>query len=248
MKHRLFVIPAILLLIPLLTSCSLWDDDDDPEPPPGADATPTTVELTGESVLAAASDRWSETQSIHFVLEANGDTYLDSDQNILLESAEGDLARPDAVTATAKVSVAIAVVDVDLIVIGQDAYMTNFISGNWEHAPEDFSYNPALLFSETDGLGPIMEDIQNPALDGSESIDGREAHRVKGVVIQDQIDEITAGSIQGDDIDVTLWIADDNFEVVRLVLSAPGADSTGETTWDLTFSDHNKEVTIEAPI
>lgn len=248
MKRRLLIIPALLLFLPLFAACSLWEDDEPEEEAVPESATATVEPVTGETVLRDASDRWDDTESVHFTLDAEGDTFLDSDGNIRLVSAEGDLARPDLVEATARVSVAVATVNVELVVIGEDAYMTNFISGNWERAPDDFNYNPALLFSETDGLAPIMQDIQDPALDGTESVDGREAHRVTGVVTQDQIDDITAGSIVGENIDVTLWIAEDNHEILRLLISAPPIEDTGETTWDLLFTNHNDDVEIEAPI
>lgn len=252
MKRRLLIIPALLLLMPLFAACSLWEDEESDDPAadgaPTAIPTPTPEPLNGETVLAAAAEQWAETESLHFVLETEGDTVLDAEGNIRLISAEGDLARPDAVEATARVDVAVATVPVELIVIGEDAYLTNFISGDWERAPEDFSYNPALLFNDEDGLGPIMEDIQDPELHDSEDVDGSDAHRVTGVVTQEQIDDITAGSISGETIDVTLWIAEDNSEVLRLVISAPPIEETGETTWDLTFTDHNDDVTIEPPI
>ncbi|HEX2280387.1 MAG TPA: LppX_LprAFG lipoprotein, partial [Thermomicrobiales bacterium] len=195
-----------------------------------------------------ASARWDETESLHFTLEAEGDTFLDSDRTIRLVSAEGDLARPASVEATARVSVAVTSVNVNLIVIEDDAYMTNLISGDWEEAPDDFSYNPALLFDDEDGLGPIMQDIENPQLSGSESVDGRDAHRVTGIVTEDQIRDITAGSITGEQIDVTLWIAADNADVVRLLLTSPGEGDAADTTWNLNFTDHNQDVTIEPPI
>lgn len=248
MKRRLLIIPALILLLPVLAGCSLWEDDEDDNSAIDGSSAPTAEPVTGETVLRDASARWSETESVHFVLDTEGDTFLDSDGNIRLVSAEGDLARPDLVEATARVSVAVATVNVELIVIGDDAYMTNFISGNWERAPDDFSYNPALLFSDSDGLGPIMENIQDPVLAGPEAVDGREAHRVTGTVTGDQIDDITAGSIVGETIDVIVWIAEDNHEVLRLDISAPPTEDTGETRWDLTFTDHNADVDIEAPI
>jgi len=133
-------------------------------------------------------------------------------------------------------------------VIEDTAYMTNLVTGNWEQAPDDFNYNPALLFNPDDGLGPIMRDIRNAELHSTESINGQSAHRITGFVSDDQIEDITAGSIEGDDIDVTIWIDEDNHDVLRLLLSAAGVDDAAETTWDLHFSDHNQDVTIDAPI
>lgn len=248
MLKRILLVTTLLLTTMLLSACSLWEDDESGTGENGASESPAPDELTGELVLENASARWDETESLHFVLEAEGDTFLDSDQTIRLISGEGDLARPSSVEATARVSVAVTSVNVNIIVIDDDAYMTNLITGNWERAPEDFNYNPARLFNPDDGLGPIMEDIENPELVGSESVDGRQAHQITGTVTGDQIKDITAGSIEGEEIDVTLWIAEDNSDVIRLFLSAPGADDANDTTWNLTFSNHNQDVTIEAPI
>lgn len=242
MRMRILAIVLITVSMSLFAACSLWEDDDT-----GSDDN-VVEETTAESVLEQAANRWDETDSLSFALEAEGASYLDSDQTIRLASAEGELARPASVSATARVSVMITTVNVNIIVIGDNAYMTNLVSGDWEQAPEDFNYNPALLFNPDDGLGPIMQDIRNAELDGSESINGRDAHRITGLVTDEQIDDITAGSIEGEDIDVTIWIAEDNHEVVRLFLSAPGEAEEEETTWDLHFTDHNQEVTIEAPI
>lgn len=241
MWNRLLLVAVLAATMSLLTACSLGDDDDNGD-------SESETEPTAESVLADAAGRWDETDSLHFTLEAGGDSYLDSDRTILLSEAEGDLARPDSVTANARVSVSIATVNVNITVIGEDAYMTNLVTGNWEEAPGDFNYNPALLFNPDDGLGPIMQDIRNAELDGTEEINGRQAHRVTGLVTDDQIEDITAGSIVGDDIDVTIWVAEDNHEVLRLYLSAPGSGDGEETTWDLHFTDHNQDVTIEPPI
>ena len=248
MLNRLLLITSLLLTMTLLAACSLWEDDEPEDSENGAAVSPAPEELTGELVLEHASERWDETDSLHFMLETEGDTFLDSDRSIRLDSGEGDLARPASVEATARVSVTLTSVNVNIIVIEDDAYMTNLISGDWEQAPEDFSYNPALLFDDEDGLGPIMEDIEDPELVGTESVDGRTAHNVTGTLTGDQIEDITAGSIEGGAIDVSIWIAEDNYDVLRLHLTSPGSEDVDETTWDLTFSDHNQDVTIEAPI
>ena len=240
MLYRLLLVALIAASMTLLAACSLSEDEDD-----GDD---NAEEPTAESVLENAAGRWDETESLNFQLQAEGDSFLDSDRTVRLIEAQGALARPASVAAEARVSVSVATVNVDIIVVGEDAYMTNLVSGDWERAPDDFNYNPALLFNPDDGLGPIMQDIREPALDGTEEVNGRSAHRVTGLVTGDQIRDITAGSIEGESIDVTLWIAEDNYDVLRLLISAPGSEEAGETTWDLHFTEHNQDVTIEPPI
>lgn len=234
-----FRVIALFAVIMLVVAACTGDDDE---------ATPTTEALTAESVLDLAAERWNETNTLEFTLEATGDSYLDSDESILLLNAEGELARPDSVSAEAQLNVLIATVNVNLIAIGNDSWWTNLVTGRWEASPDDFNYNPARLFDQDRGLAPIMQDIRDPELHDAENIDGRSAHRVTGIVSEDQISDITAGSIKGDDIDVTIWIAEDNHEVVRLFLSATEEGADEPTTWELHFSDHNDDVTIEPPI
>jgi hypothetical protein len=241
MLHRLLLVSLLALLLAFIAACSPFGDDD-------ANTDLNDEEPTAESVLSQAADQWDETESLHFELEATGDSYLDSAQTVRLLTASGDLARPESVEAEARVSVSIATVNVNIIVVGDDAYMTNLVTGAWEHAPDDFNYNPALLFNPDDGLGPIMQDIRNAELEDSESIEGRQAHRVTGYVSEQQIRDITAGSIVGEDIEVTIWVAEDNHEVLRLFLRSPSEDAGEPTTWDLVFTDHNQDVTIEEPI
>jgi hypothetical protein len=241
MLTRVLFTVCLIISLSVLTACSLWEDDD-------GTGNSSEDEITAESVLDNAAEQWNETNSLGFVLEAEGDSYLDSDRTIKLISAEGELVRPASVSATARVAVTIATVNVNIIVIEDTAYMTNLVTGDWEQAPDDFNYNPALLFNQDDGLGPIMRDIRNTELHETESVDGRTAHRITGLVSDDQIEDITAGSIDGDDIDVTIWIDEDNHNVLRLLLSAEGVDDGAETTWDLHFTEHNQDVTIDAPI
>ncbi len=233
---RMIALLAVILLVTVACSSN------------GDDAEPTAEPLTAESVLDRAANRWGETDTLGFNLEASGNSYLDSDETILLLNAEGELARPDSVSAEAQLNILIATVNVNLIAIGDDSWWTNLITGNWEAAPEDFNYNPARLFDSETGLAPIMQDIRDAELHDAETTDGRSAHRITGIVSEDQISEITAGSIKGDNIDVTIWIAEDNYDVVRLLLSAQEEGASEPTTWELHFHDHNDDVTIESPI
>lgn len=230
---------AALLLVPLMASllAGCRGDDDDPE-----DAAPTA-----EEVLANARERWDDTDSAHFRLDVEGEAYLDSEQTIRLRSAEGDILRPDSVSASAQISVMLLSLDVSLIAVGGDMYMTNFVSGRWERAPDDFSYDPSILFSDTSGIGPILSELQNPALDGTERVAGNDTRKVTGTVDAEAVSDITAGAIEGDDIPVTLWIGTENNDIYRVTLTEPEGVRNEPATWTLDLSEHGEPVTIEPP-
>ena len=44
-----------------------------------------------------ASKRLAETPTVHFALDVQGETFIDTGRNIRLLGAEGDLRRPDRV-------------------------------------------------------------------------------------------------------------------------------------------------------
>lgn len=235
--RRLLAMMAMALLLPLLLTACMGDDD-------GSEA---SGDVSPDEVLQGASERWAETQSAHFELTVDGEAFLDDARTIKLQSAEGDVKRPDSVTATAKIDVDPLVVDVNLIAVGGQVYMTNFISGDWEKAPEDFSYDPSILFSDSEGIGPILTQLQSPALDGEEEVGGRQAHVVTGTVDAATVEDVTAGAILGESIDVRLWVDQETSDILRVSLTEPEGVSDSPATWNLELRDHDEDVTIEAP-
>ncbi len=237
----------LLVLVVFSTSACMGDDDSDDDAGNGASASPDT-ELTAEDILVAASETWADTSSAHFTLEIDGDAYLDSDESIRLISADGDIKRPGSVIAKASVDAEITVVEISLAAVDGEIFITNLLSGNWERAPEDFSYDPSVLFSDTDGIGPIMTDLQDPKLEGTEEVNGVSAHKITGTVTADRVEDITAGTIEGEAIEVTLWTGVEDAKLLRVVLTEPEGVRESPATWTLDMTEHNKEIEIEAPV
>lgn len=242
MPRRVATLILLFLLVMTTTACLGGDDDDSSD----ASASPTR-EVTVDQVLEAGRKAWADTQSARFTLDINGDAYLDENQTVKLISAEGDIKRPGSVAATARIDAQISVIDVSLVAVDGQIFITNFLSGNWEKAPDDFTYDPSILFSDTDGIGPIMTDLQNPQLDGTEDINGRQAYKVNGTIAADRVAKITAGTIAGQEINVTLWTSVDDAKLLRVVLTEPEGVRESPATWTLNLSDHGKEIEIEAP-
>lgn len=225
-----------------ITTAACVSGDDEPEPTPTA----TEVPIEGQdpaTIISRAVAAWDATDTAHFVLEIDGATYLDDDEQIELAGAEGDLSRPQAVEALASIAISLVTLDVSLIFIGEDAYMTDFLTGDWGPAPDDFSYNPALLLSKTEGLGPVLEALENPEVVGREQVAGTDTVHLTGTVDQALIDDMTAGAITGDVIGVDIWFDAETLDVVRINLAEPDDG----TAWIITLSNHNAPVEIEAP-
>src|SRR5688572_20819092 len=111
-------------------------------------------------MLELASRRLAETPSVHFVLDVEGETFIDTARAIRLLGAEGDLRRPDRVRTTFQAEIMGRAVTLQLITIGEESWTTNVLTGEWGPAPLEFAYQPDVLFSTEDGIGPIMSRVQ----------------------------------------------------------------------------------------
>lgn len=202
------------------------------------------------TVLADASERLADVQSLHFMLDIEGETYIDDGNTIRLLSAEGDLARPDKVVVEFRINVLnTADVSIRMVTIGEQSWTTDLITGNWGDAPPEFGYDPSVLYDNQDGLGPVMGKLDNPELTGTEEVDGREAHVITGTVEADVIEPLTAGTMAGDDVAITLWIDIETSDLLRVVVVEPeNPDKDESATWTMTLSNFDEEVTIEPPI
>lgn len=239
-----FVLIAVLLAA-MLAACGGSSDGDDDDTT--ADASPTVAE-TATSVLERAAAAWNDTSSAHFALAITGDAYLDDDESIRLISAEGDIARPSLVEASAKIDVAILTAEIDLISADGQMYITGLISDAWTKAPDDFSYDPSVLFSESEGIAAILTGLQNTTLDGREAVEGEQAYKVSGSATAAQVNAVSAGSIIGSAIAVTVWVSTETHDVLRVTLAEPADARATPATWDLQLGDHSEPVVIETPV
>lgn len=240
--HRFrLLIPLVLGLVVAMGACR--NGDDTQTGTPGS----SPAALTAESILTAAGDQWAKTETAHFKLAVDGDAYIDNAQSIKLLSAEGDIKRPDAVKADAKIDVQITQANISLIAIGDRAWMTNFLSGKWEAAPADFSYNPAILFDDQNGIKPILAGLRNPERQGDETVNDRKAHKVTGTVDEQTVDRVTSGSIKGDAIDVTVWVDAKTNDLLRVTLKEPDSVREKPVEWTLDLSKQGEAVDIQPP-
>ncbi|MDQ4099713.1 MAG: LppX_LprAFG lipoprotein [Chloroflexota bacterium] len=217
--------------------------DDSSEPNSGTNVTP-------QQVLAAASKRLAETPALHFQLSVEGQTYVDPAGEIQLISAEGDLARPNKVRVQFQVELFSAGnVSIRMVTIGQESWTTDLLSGNWGPAPAEFGYDPTILFDNQDGLGPVMNRLNDPTLSGQEDINGRTSYRIDATADQASIGPLTGETMDGSPVGVTVWIDEATSDLLQVKLVEPASSGKEQpATWVLTMSDHGESVEIVPPI
>jgi hypothetical protein len=204
--------------------------------------------LTPTEILAAASKRLAETQTIGFTLDIEGDTFVDSAGTIRLLSASGDLERPDRVRTEFKAEVLGRAVTLQLITIGGETWITNIVDGSWGPAPAEFAYRPDVLFDTQNGLGPVMGRVTDVTLLPDEKIDGTDAWRLSARVPQDVIGPLTYNTIKGSPVTVDLWVDKATNDLLRARLSEPPLEGKTPAIWTLDLMRHGQDVEIDAPV
>ncbi len=230
---------AVLMIIIVLVGCG----ENDAEP---------TGETTADprQVLAAASQRLAETEALHFQLEVEGQTFVDPAGEIQLLSAEGDLARPNKVRVQFQVGLfGAGNVSIRMVTIGDESWTTDLLSGNWGPAPEEFGYDPTILFDNQGGLGPVMNRLVDPRLQGQEEIAGRQSYHIEASADQASVGPLTGDTMHGSPVTVSVWIDAATSDLLRVKLAEPANSGKPQpATWVLTLSDHGEKVEITPPI
>jgi hypothetical protein len=211
-------------------------------------ATPSPTHTPTE-LVKMASRRFAETPSIHFVLKVEGETFIDPVNNMRLLSAEGDLQRPDRVRTAFQVEVVGQVVSMHLVSVGNEAWMTNLLTGEWSDAPLEFTYRPDILFSPRNGIGSVMERIQGVERLEDEDISGRSAYHVRATVAQPVVRPLTYNTIKGSPVTVDFWFDRETQALLRArIAEPPGSRRQHPAVWTLDFSHHGEAVSIEPPV
>ena len=214
-----------------------------------AEPTPTPQSETPQEILEAASARLAATESVHFTLDVAGDTFIDSGKTIRLMGAEGDLVRPDRVQTTFQAEVLGRAVSLQLITVGEQSWTTNILTGAWGPAPLEFSYQPDILFSTQDGIGPVMGRVEDVTRQEDEQIDGRDAYHLSAEVDESIVGPLTYYTIKGSPVTADLWIDRETNDLLRAQLAEPPREDGSEPAiWTLDLSHHGQPVEIEPPI
>jgi hypothetical protein len=204
---------------------------------------------TPAALLEMGSKRLAETPTVHFALEVRGETFIDTGRNIRLLGAEGDLQRPNRGRTAVQAEVMDRAISLQLVTIGDQSWTTNILTGEWENAPLEFAYQPDILFSTQDGIGPVMGRVQNAQRLDDEEIEGQSTYHLRATVDQSVVGPLTYYTVTGDPVTVDLWIDQETHDLLRARLSEPpGPERPNPAVWTLNLSHHGQDVSIEPPV
>jgi len=212
---------------------------------------PATVAPATQASIDRARARFDKVNALHFALGIEGLVYIDAARSQRLLAADGDLLRPDRVSATGRVAISSINVQLKFIQIADAAYLTSPITGRWQNAPAGFSYDPRIVFDPANGVTAILGRVNTWVLVDIPKVGGVDTQHLHGVVPTAAVDALVTNSLRGDNVDVDVYIEGKNSDVVRLILAEQPAAITDGTTpakWTLDLSKQNEALKIDAPM
>jgi hypothetical protein len=217
------------------------------EPAPVATQTPA---LTAQEIAAQAAEAMLSVNSLHFTIEREGAlAYIDEGQLLAFKRADGDFELPDRMRTVVRVITAFTPIDIGMVVLGDDQYATDPITGEWGRLPPEWGqFSLVVLFDPQTGLRGLLKDgVYDLTLLGIEEIKGQPHYHLAGRASGERMSAMTLGFIGRGDVELEVWIGSDDFYVVRLRIVEPDTDPDDPATWDMEFSHLGEPVDISAP-
>jgi hypothetical protein len=218
----------LLILSILLVACG------------GSSNTPTAQQLISNAQAAI-----QKVSSYHFNLNVENP----GTGGILnIQSADGDILVPDKLKANAKALVLGSVVQVQIITIGDNEYVTDPITGKWVTATG--LLDPRTLSDSKTGVAAILGHIENPSAPADDNVDGTPCWRISGKLDTQYLAGITGGGAPaGSKVDITTCIGkSDNLPYLILLTGVAASGDNANTKRTFKLSHFNESLTITAPI
>ena len=223
-----------LLLVLLAGACSSGSGGDD-----------DAESLDIDGVRSLAADAMSDVDTVLFTIELEGaDVFIDDDELIGFRMAEGRFAAPSSADAVVAVNALGLSTEVGAIAIDGEVWITNPLTGDWEPAPEAFTFDPALLFDPEVGFSTLLADGLTNAELATPEPDADQRYHIIADVDPVRVAALTGGLV--DDVDnVDLWV-DAQSGLLTEVTFDVGIDAGG-TSWRLLLTDYGSPVSVTEP-
>jgi len=182
--------------------------------------------------------------SFHFALKAQGD-----DQHPpLVQDAEGDVTPPN-IQARADIRQGDVLLEVDLIVVGDQAYLKSF-TGGWQLTSQQQLaryFDVSSIFSPSTGLFAVLPQTVSPSTGTQESVNGHSTYRVTGQLPPAVVHRLLSLASESGAFPVTYWIDPTTKTLWRIRLSGPLFDAQHQSSVMFEFAHLDQPVTITAP-
>ena len=165
--------------------------------------TPTPTPLPDPfAILVRAADQLTSDPYLEFVLEHPvGSTPLATGLN--LAGAEGVANLPDRFRLALDMEASGTVLKLDVVVVGDQAYMTNLFSGAWEPVLKE--QIPFRFDFVTESVASLLAGMDDLTLLGDGELEGEPTYFIRGVGPTGALAQLIPGALPDSTIRVELW-------------------------------------------
>ncbi|MDA0366595.1 MAG: LppX_LprAFG lipoprotein [Chloroflexi bacterium] len=232
MSRRALVATALLALtVSAAAACGGGDD--------GADL----GAVDAPALLESAAARIETARSFRFTLEhENGATAILS--GLEMRGAKGEVAGPDELSMTVDAQAGPLSVQVSIVVLPDESWVTNPLTGRWERQDIDVS----AFFDPAQGVTALMRGITDAHVTTTDEIGGAQAYVVEATIDSGALALFAQGAPAGTALAATAWIGVDDPLVYRIEIT--GGITSAEPAnlvRRLTLSDWGAAIAISPP-
>ena len=152
---------------------------------------------------------------------------------LLLTRAEGVAALPNRFQLNIEIEASGTVFLLGIVVVDDQAYMTNLFSGEWEPAPRE--QLPFRLESVVESVSALLEAVENPVLSAGHSLEGQAVHYLQGTAPTGTLTQLIPGALPDATIPVQIWLGEEDGRLRQV-----------ELTGELVADDHPDTVRVVA--
>jgi hypothetical protein len=205
---------------------------------------PSPTPITAPGIVEKASSSMDKVTSFHFVLTHEGGT-TPILSGVEMKRAEGDLARPDKLKAAIGATAMGMAVDINLVTVGDQTFMTNPLNGKWE--PVSSQFKALTIFNPDTGMKALLKAMTGLAKMEDDQVDGRPCYRIQGKIPASALQAFTISSSEGATVDGEVWVDTGSFLVrqVRLTGKITNSEAAGiARTLKLSGFDEKTEIAL----
>ena len=197
------------------------------------------------TLLKSAQDKFNATKSLHFdIMAQHLGPVPTGGYNIV--SATGDVQRPDQLKATATVDAGFITTQIQLIIVGNEQWYTDPLTGKFVSTDQFGSY--LRIFDPTTGIGSLLTGLKNPSQPSDGSSNGTPCWKITGDITMDQLSPIFGSDVVGNANGTTFCISKTDNQLLSVVLQGKVlSGDTSQTIRTIYLSKFDQPITIQTP-
>jgi LppX_LprAFG lipoprotein len=238
--YRATILVLCLLFTAIMSGCTIFKHNG------FSSGNATGPAPTAQQLIATFQQHFRSVTSFHMMMQVQNVGPANPNQVQILNT-NGDVVMPDKVKAQATVVLSGQNVQVSLISINGNQYVTDPITGQWRVM--NGIVNPNALTNPDTGIVSIFGKVQNLSQPVGSNANGTPCWSVNGTLDAQNLASFTGGGAPaGSQLQVSACFGqNDSLPYHIKIVGEAASGDTPQTTRTFDLSDYNKPVTINAP-